>query len=177
MIMALEKSHHTNVWFYKDFHLINGKNINWTIPHKLNEGGIKWTIYILWLNTKKETGRFASRTKFAEEFPCEHGTSYLQFDVFDCKMRLQERKSICLARHYYFTYPQISRAASHPILEREAFEWRIKFLISWQQKRPSRLTRSFLLLHDDEFSSRSEPPVFRIMKERVCLFFVFIRKI
>ena len=26
---------------------------NWTIPHKLNERGIKWTIYILRLKTKK----------------------------------------------------------------------------------------------------------------------------
>ncbi len=64
-------------------------------------------------------GRLAERSKFAEEFPCKHGTSYLQFDVFACKMRSQERKSIARRATFVFEFHQISRAASHPILERK----------------------------------------------------------
>lgn len=67
--------------------------------------------------TKKETGRLASRAKFAEEFPYEHGTFYLQSDGFACKMRSQERKSISGRANVVIEFHQISRAASHPILE------------------------------------------------------------
>jgi len=68
---------------------------------------------------KKETGRLALRAKFVAEFPCKHGTSYLQSDGFACKMRSQERKSIAGRANVVIEFHQIPRAALHPILERK----------------------------------------------------------
>ena len=106
--------------------------INWTIPHKLNERGIKWTIYILWLNTKKETGRLARASYFCRGVPVRARNVLFAIRRFCLQNALARAQVDLLGAPLLFYLPSNFTRGVAPDPRTRAFEWQIKFHISYK---------------------------------------------